>query len=56
MAYCIPFNTISNALNDILDHRPIIAMGFIVPKAHLTPARRNRIPMDFDDSVINLFA
>jgi hypothetical protein len=56
MAYCIPLNSISNALNDILDHRPIITMGFIVPKAHLTPLRCNRVPVNLDDSIINLLA
>jgi hypothetical protein len=56
MAYRILLDSISNALDDILNYRPIVAVGFIVPKAHLAPMGNNRIPVNLDDPVVDLFA
>lgn len=56
MTYHILLDSISNALDNTLNYRPIVAIGFIVPEAHLAPMRSNRIPVNFDNPVINLFA
>lgn len=50
------FYAVSDSLNDILDNGDMVTVGFIASKPHHSPSRQHRIPMDFDDAVINLFS
>jgi len=48
-------NPVSNTLNDVLNHRFMISMRFIISKSHHLPAGEGRIPVNFDYSIIDLF-
>ena len=50
------FYSFSDALNDVLDNGDMITVGFIASKPHHPPSRQRRIPMDFNDAIINLFS
>ena len=49
-------DTIGNALNDVLYHGPMVALRFVVTKAHHSPVFVDGVPAHLDDAVIDLFA
>ena len=52
----ILLDAIGNALNDVLYHGPMVAMRFVVTKAHHSPMFADGIPAHLDDAVIDLLA
>jgi hypothetical protein len=52
----ILLDAIGNALEDILHHGAMIAMRFVVTKAHHVPIFTDSIPTYFDDAVVDLIA
>ena len=55
-AHCFFFYSVSNALNDILNNGDVVTVGFVTAKPHHSPSQQHRIPMDFDNAIINLFS
>jgi len=49
-------DAISNALDDILYHRTMIALRLVVAVAHHAPTFTDRVPIYFDNAVVDLFA
>jgi hypothetical protein len=49
-------DAIGNALNDVLYHGPVVALRFVVTKAHHSPIFVDGVPAHLDDAVIDLFA
>jgi hypothetical protein len=49
-------DAISYALNNVLYHRAMIALWFVITKAHHAPIFTDGVPTHFDNAVIDLFA
>jgi len=49
-------DAIRDTLDYILYHRTMVALRFVVTKTHHTPMFVNRVPTNFDNAVIDLFA
>lgn len=49
-------NAISNALNNILYHRTMIALWLVITKTHHAPMFASKVPTYFDNAVVDLFA
>ena len=54
--YCLFFNTLRNALDDILHDAPMVSVRFIITKPHHSPMRIYSVPVYLNDTIINLFA
>ena len=50
------FYSLSDALNDIFDDGDMVTVGFIISKPHHSPSRQHRVPVNFNDAIINLFS
>ena len=55
-AYLFLLNTISNTFDDVFDDSLVVSGGLVVPEAHESPLLLHRIPMHFDNAVVQLFA
>ena len=54
-AYGILLNAIGDALDNIVYNGAVIALRFVITKAHHPPMFANRVPMYFNDAVVDLF-
>lgn len=43
-------------MNDIFDDGDMVTVGFIISKPHHSPSRQHRVPVNFNDAIINLFS
>ena len=55
-AYSIFLDAFNDTLDDIFNDIPMIPVRFVIPKTHHPPVRDCRIPMHFDDTIIDLVA
>lgn len=56
MAYCFFLHAVRYTLYDILDDTSMVTVWFIVPESHHSPARNCRVPVNFHDAIVDLFA
>ncbi len=54
--YGIFLDTVSDTGNDIFHDVPVVSVGLVVSESHHSPMTLGRVPMDFDNTVIILFA
>ena len=55
-AHSILLNAIGDAFDNVLHNGAVIALWFVITKAHHPPMFANGVPMYFNDTVIDLFA
>jgi hypothetical protein len=48
-------NAIGDALDNLVHNGAVIALRFVITKAHHPPMFANSIPMYFNDAVVDLF-
>jgi hypothetical protein len=54
-AHGIFLNAIGDALDNLVHNGAVIALRFVITKAHHPPMFANSVPMYFDDAVVDLF-
>jgi hypothetical protein len=54
--HSILLDAIGDSLDNVLHNGAVIAIRFVVTKAHHPPMFANRVPVYFDDAVVDLFA
>lgn len=54
--YVFLFNAICNTFDDVVHYALMIPIRFVVTESHHSPAFDLRIPVDLNDSVVQLFS
>jgi hypothetical protein len=53
--YCILLHAIYDALDNVLNNTSMIPVWLVVAESHHPPLRNVGIPMDFDNTIVDLF-
>jgi len=54
--YSILFDTVCDALDDVLDNTAMVSMWLIVSEPHHAPTGHGLIPMNLNNAIVNLFS